>query len=445
MQAYLVGGAVRDLLMGRNPSDRDYVVVGATPQEMLEDGFTQVGADFPVFIHPTSGEEYALARTERKTGEGYNGFSTEYAGVSLIDDLSRRDLTCNAIAIDPVTSDLIDPFGGGKDIQDKILRHVSGAFREDPVRVLRVARLASKLGFDIAPETASLCREMVAAGELDHLTPERVQQELIKTLGQQNPSRFFTALDEVGALEKLFPEVYALKGQTQPAEHHAEGDAFVHTMMVLDAVYDLAPHDRIDGRLTGDEFGKVDLPLNAFAALCHDLGKGLTPRELLPKHHGHEEAGVPVTEALCRRLMMPSKFERVAVKATRFHGHVHLSKVMTPKSFARIFDAMGGLTQKGDIEIVARIGLADEVGRAYDRKALYQEHDRFLTAMSAVSKVRIRDAFASEQLATTGQAKIVEALQRLRTKAAATALAEFAGPREPQARARNSHRQIERD
>ena len=237
MQAYLVGGAVRDLLMGRNPSDRDYVVVDATPQEMLEDGFTQVGADFPVFIHPTSGEEYALARTERKTGEGYNGFSTEYAGVTLIDDLSRRDLTCNAIAIDPVTSDLIDPFGGGKDIQDKILRHVSGAFREDPVRVLRVARLASKLGFDIAPETASLCREMVAAGELDHLTPERVQQELIKTLGQQNPSRFFIALDEVGALEKLFPEVYALKGQTQPAEHHAEGDAFVHTMMVLDAVH----------------------------------------------------------------------------------------------------------------------------------------------------------------------------------------------------------------
>lgn len=444
MQTYLVGGAVRDLLMGRDPSDRDYVVVDATPEEMLEDGFTQVGADFPVFIHPTTGEEYALARTERKTGEGYNGFSTEYAGVTLIDDLSRRDLTCNAIAIDPVTSDIIDPFGGGRDIQDKILRHVSAAFREDPVRVLRVARLASKLEFNIAPETAALCREMVAAGELDHLTPERVRQELIKTLGQKNPSRFFTALDEVGALDKLFPEIHALKGQTQPSEHHAEGDAFVHTMMVLDAVHDLTPYDGVDGRLTGKLFGKVDLPLNAFAALCHDLGKGLTPQAFLPKHHGHEEAGVPVTEALCRRLKMPGEYERVATKATRFHGHIHLSKVMTPKSFARIFDAMGGLTQLSDIEIVARIGLADEIGRIYDRKAPYREHDRFLATMNAVSKVRIRDTFAPEQIVALGQAKIKEALQRLRANAAAKALAEFAGgSKKPLAK--QTQRQIERD
>jgi tRNA nucleotidyltransferase (CCA-adding enzyme) len=444
MPTYLVGGAVRDLLMGRDHSDRDYVVTDTTPAEMLELGFTQVGADFPVFIHPHSGEEYALARKERKTGAGYNGFSTEYAGVTLFDDLSRRDLTCNAIAIDPVSSEIIDPFGGGRDIRDKVLRHVSDSFREDPVRVLRLARLASKLGFDIAPETAVLCREMVAAGELDHLTPERVRQELIKTLGQKNPSRFFTALDEIGALETLFPEVHALKGQTQPVEHHAEGDAFAHTMMVLDAVYGLSENDVIVGRLTGAQDAKVDLPLNAFAALCHDLGKGLTPKELLPKHHGHEEAGVPVTLALCRRLKMPSDYERTALKATRFHNHVHLSRVMTPKSFARIFDAMGSHTQLADIEIVARVGLADETGRIYDRKAPYEEHRRFLATMSAVSRVRVRDAFAPEQIKTMGPEKIKNALLRLRATAAARALDEFAGKNHERARASAPQQKFER-
>jgi tRNA nucleotidyltransferase (CCA-adding enzyme) len=445
MQTYLVGGAVRDLLMGREPSDRDYVVVDATPEQMIEQGYQQVGADFPVFLHPETGEEHALARTERKTGLGYNGFSTEYAGVTLIEDLSRRDLTCNAIAIDPVTSDVIDPFGGGRDIQDKVLRHVSGAFREDPVRVLRVARLASKLGFEIAPETAALCRDMVAAGELDHLTPERVRQELIKSLGQENPSRFFYALDEVGALGKLFPEIYALKGQTQPVAHHAEGDAFVHTMMVVDAVYQLAQKGEVAGRLTGASNATVDLPLNAFAALCHDLGKGLTPEELLPKHHGHEEAGVPVTEALCRRLKMPSDYESAATKATRFHGHVHVARVMTPKSFARVFDALGGLTQLGDIEIVARIGLADEIGRIYNRKAPYQEHDRFLSAMAAISKVRIRDAFTPDQIRQMGGDKVKEAQQRLRTAAAAAALKQFAGTSQERPQSMPSRPQIERD
>ncbi|PZR93533.1 MAG: multifunctional CCA tRNA nucleotidyl transferase/2'3'-cyclic phosphodiesterase/2'nucleotidase/phosphatase [Stutzerimonas stutzeri] len=444
MNTYLVGGAVRDLLMGREPSDRDYVVTDATPEQMLQLGFTQVGADFPVFIHPQSGDEYALARTERKTGLGYNGFSTEYAGVTLYDDLSRRDLTCNAIAIDPVNSDVIDPFGGGRDIRDKVLRHVSGAFREDPVRVLRVARLASKLGFVIAPETATLCREMVSAGELDHLTPERVRQELIKTLCQKNPTRFFDALDEVGALEKLFPEVHALKGQTQPVEHHAEGDAYVHTMMVLDAVYGLSKNDAIAGTLTGARDANVDLPLNAFAALCHDLGKGLTPKELLPKHHGHEEAGLPVTQALCRRLKMPSEYERTALKATRFHNHVHLSRVMTPKSFARIFEAMGSHTQLADIEIVARVGFADEIGRICDRKEPYQEHLRFLSTMSAVSKVRIRDAFSPDQIKAMNPEKIKNALQQLRATAAARALEEFASKNHERARAAAPQQNFER-
>lgn len=426
MQIYLVGGAVRDMLMGRQPSDRDYVVTDATPAQMIALGYTQVGADFPVFIHPTTGEEHALARTERKTGVGYNGFTTEYVGVSLFDDLARRDLTCNAIAIDPVTSDIIDPFGGGQDIQNKVLRHVSDAFREDPVRVLRIARLSSKLGFTIAPETAALCRDIAAAGELDHLTPERVAQELMKALGQPSPSRFFSALHDVGALQALFPEVHALIGQSQPAVHHAEGDAFSHTMMVMDAMHSIVRSNSLAGSLSGQT--SVNLPLNVFAALCHDLGKGLTPVDRLPTHHGHEEAGVPVTQALCRRLKLPTEFERVAVKATRFHGHVHLAAQMKPKSFARIFEMTGGLTQIADLEILARVARADEMGRICARSAPYIEHVRFLAVMKAVAEVRLRDAFPNEQIQAMNKEAIQDALRRRRVAAAAQALENFRPP-----------------
>lgn len=420
MQTYLVGGAVRDLLMGREPSDRDYVVVGSSPDQMIELGFKQVGADFPVFLHPQTGEEYALARLDRKIGTGYGGFTTEFAGVSLFDDLARRDLTCNAIAIDPVNSDVIDPFGGGRDIQDKVLRHVSNAFREDPVRVLRIARLAAKLDFDIAPETAVLCREMVASGELDHLTVERVRQELLKAMAQPRPSRFFKALDEVGALEKLFPEVHALIGQTQPANHHAEGDAFEHTMMVIDAMHTIVQSDEIAGTLSG--LPTIDLALNVFAALCHDLGKGLTPAELLPKHHGHEDAGVPVTEALCDRLKMPGTYLRAAVKATRFHAHVHRAGVMKAQSFVRAFEEMGGLTQLQDMEIVARIGLADEIGRIYERVVPYQEHIRFIAVIKAISTARIGQAFTAAEIKEMSKDRIIEAQHNLRIAAAKAAI-----------------------
>lgn len=420
MQTYLVGGAVRDLLMGREPADRDYVVVDATPQQMLDQGYKAVGKDFPVFLHPETGEEHALARTERKTGNGYSGFATEHEGVSLVDDLRRRDLTCNAVAMDPTSSEVIDPFGGANDIRDRVLRHVSEAFREDPVRVLRLARLSAKLGFSIAPETAELSREMVAAGELNHLTPERVQQEMLKALSTF-PSRFFIALDEVGALETLFPEIHALKGQTQPAQHHGEGDAFAHTMMVIDDMRHLiaAMPERHDNR------PDLDIGLNVFAALCHDLGKGLTRKEELPRHFGHEEAGVPVVESFCRRLKMPRHFERVAVKATRYHGHVHLAAVMTPKAFRKAFEGMSGLHQFSDIEIVARVARSDERGRIYRRTAAYVAADQFLSVMRAIGSVRIAKAYTAQEIGSMSQADIQQALRKLRHAAASSVIKTF--------------------
>lgn len=426
MKTYLVGGAVRDLLMGREPDDRDYVVIGSTPAEMLKAGFNQVGADFPVFLHPETGEEYALARTERKTGNGYGGFSTEFAGVPLEDDLARRDLTCNAIAIDLESDAIIDPFNGRADIENKLLRHTSPAFREDPVRVLRVARLAAKLDFGIAPETAALCREMIAVGELDQLTPERVRQELIKTLSVPNPSRFFTALDEVGALQKLFPEVHALKGQSQPANHHQEGDAYVHTLMVIDSMHRIATQEPVGSPLTGKDEPKVNIPMNVFAALCHDLGKGLTPKDALPRHLGHEEAGVPVTQALCNRLKMPADYERVAVKATRFHGHVHMARVLNPRTYNRLFEDLGGITQLADIETVARVGLADETGRIYDRKGPYRDHVHFAEVMKAVAGVRLRNAYSPEQLKAMKPEQLRQAQDTLRARAAGDELRQIA-------------------
>lgn len=420
MQTYLVGGAVRDLLMGRQPADRDYVVVGATPQQMLDQGYKAVGKDFPVFLHPETGEEYALARTERKTGDGYTGFSTEHEGVSLAEDLRRRDLTCNAVAIDPATSEVIDPFGGASDIRNRVLRHVSEAFREDPVRVLRLARLSAKLGFAVAPETAALCREMVAAGELDHLTPERVQQEMLKALPTY-PSRFFIALDEVGALETLFPEIHALKGQTQPAKHHGEGDAFAHTMMVIDDMRHAiaAMPERHENR------PDLDIGLNVFAALCHDLGKGITPKEALPRHLGHEEAGVPIVEAFCQRLKMPRHFERVAVKVTRYHGHVHQAAVMTPRAFRKAFEGMSGIHQFADIETVARVARSDERGRICRRTAAYVAADQFMAVMRAIASVRIAKSFSAQEIGGMTQADIQQALIKLRHAAASGAIQNF--------------------
>ena len=309
MQVYLVGGAVRDALLGIAVKDRDWVVVGASPQQMLAAGYEQVGKDFPVFLHPKTKEEYALARMERKVGQGYHGFALDYdAKVTLEEDLKRRDLTINAMAQDE-QGQLFDYYGGQADLQNRVLRHVSDAFAEDPLRVLRVARFAAKLaplGFRLAPETRTLMQQMARSGELQALTPERVWQEVVKVMNLAKPSVFFKVLDEVDALSELFPELSQLKGVTQPLEHHPEGDVWTHTLMVLDAAARLS--ENFDVRL---------------GALLHDLGKGVTPPELWPKHHGHEQAGVPLVQALCARYRVPNKTALFAEKVAALHGLIH--------------------------------------------------------------------------------------------------------------------------
>ena len=307
MKTYLVGGAVRDGLLGITGADRDWVVVGSTPQAMLALGFTPVGKDFPVFLHPQTHEEYALARTERKTAPGYKGFVVHASPeVTLEEDLARRDLSINAIAqADDGT--LIDPFGGQLDVQHKVLRHVTDAFREDPVRILRVARLAARYpDFSVAPATMTLMQDMVAGGEVDALVSERVWQELAKGLMAAQPSRMLQVLRECRALRILLPEVDRLYGVPQPPEHHPEIDTGVHLEMVL------------------DETARVNAPLEVrFAALCHDLGKGTTAKELLPRHIGHEERSVRLLRGLCERWRVPVHCKELAEVVAREHGHIH--------------------------------------------------------------------------------------------------------------------------
>lgn len=309
LTCYLVGGAVRDRRLGLEVKERDFVVVGAQVETMLERGFLLVGKDFPVFLHPRTHEEYALARTERKVAPGYRGFSVHAADdVTLEQDLQRRDLTINALAEDN-EGRLIDPYGGQQDLEARWLRHVSPAFREDPVRVLRVARFAARfahLGFRLAPETLELMREMSASGELDALVPERVWQELASALATRTPSRFFTTLRSAGALAHLFPEIDRLWGVPQEALFHPEIDTGLHAMLVLDAAAAMS-----------------DQPEIRFAALTHDLGKGVTPPAQWPDHSGHEARGLPLVEDLCRRWRAPRRFRDLALLATGYHGRVH--------------------------------------------------------------------------------------------------------------------------
>ena len=310
-QIYLVGGAVRDTLLGIEVYDRDWVVVGASAEQMLAEGFEQVGKDFPVFLHPKTKEEYALARTERKAGLGYHGFEVEASeSVTLEEDLLRRDLTINAMA-QSADGEVIDPYHGQDDLKGRLLRHVSPAFAEDPLRVLRVARFAAKLArfnFTVHPETKRLMSDMTASGELAELTPERVWQEVVKVLNTDSPSVFFNVLKSVGALAVLFPELDGLYGVPQSAQHHPEGDVGTHTMMVLDAAAKLS--DDIDIR---------------FAALVHDLGKGSTPKTEWPNHPGHESAGLPILKQLCQRYKVPKKVQQLAEKVTLWHGLIHKS------------------------------------------------------------------------------------------------------------------------
>ena len=307
MKIYAVGGAVRDELLGLPIKDRDWVVVGATPEEMLGRGFKPVGRDFPVFLHPDSHEEYALARTERKTGPGYRGFAFHAAAdVTLEDDLSRRDLTINAIARD-ADGGYIDPHGGRSDIAERVLRHVSPAFVEDPVRVLRLARFAARFAdFSVAPETLALMAQMADSGELDHLVAERVWQELSKGLMEQTPSRMFEVLRACGALRHVLPELDDLWGVPQRADYHPEVDTGAHILLVIDVA------------------ARAGLPLTArFAALVHDLGKARTPPAVLPRHIAHEAAGVPIVNALCERLRVTADCRDLAILATREHTNIH--------------------------------------------------------------------------------------------------------------------------
>jgi tRNA nucleotidyltransferase (CCA-adding enzyme) len=316
LEVYLVGGAVRDRLLGLTVVERDFVVVGATADDLIRRGFQQVGRDFPVFLHPDSKDEYALARTERKIAPGYRGFAVHAdPDVTLEEDLLRRDLTINALAESP-DGRLTDPFGGIEDLKNRVLRHVSPAFSEDPVRILRVARFAARFanqGFRVADETLGLMRDMVAAGEVDALVPERVWAELAKALGEVRPSPFFEVLRSCGALARLIPELDRLWGVPQPVKWHPEIDTGVHAMMVVDIAARISP----------------DLDVR-FAALCHDLGKGTTPADILPSHRGHEERSVALLETLCDRFRVPNRSRELARIVARYHGLVHKVDELRP-------------------------------------------------------------------------------------------------------------------
>ena len=321
LKIYCVGGAVRDQLLGLPVQDHDWVVVGSTPEQMISLGFKPVGSDFPVFLHPETHEEYALARTERKTSAGYKGFSI-YASpeVTLEQDLLRRDFTINAIAQD-IDGALIDPYNGQVDLKAGILRHVSAAFAEDPVRILRAARFVARFGFSIAPETLALMQAMVNNGEVDALVAERVWQELARGLMEKQPSRFFTTLRDCGALQKILPEVDALFGVPQPEKYHPEIDCGIHTMMVA------------------DDAARQGYTLEVrFAALMHDLGKGATPADILPRHIGHEMRSVDLLKDICERLRVPSECRDLGLLVARFHGDIHRAKELRAETIVRLFD-----------------------------------------------------------------------------------------------------------
>jgi tRNA nucleotidyltransferase (CCA-adding enzyme) len=346
MKVYRVGGAVRDELLGRPVSDRDYVVVGATPETMLAQGFRPVGHDFPVFLHPESNEEYALARTERKSGRGYHGFTFHVApDVTLEEDLGRRDLTINAMARDP-DGTLIDPYGGERDLSAGILRHVSPAFAEDPLRVLRVARFAARFGFAVAPETEALMRSIAAGGEIATLTPERVWQELSRALMEPLPSRVFVVLRRCGALQQLLPEIDALFGVPQPVAHHPELDTGVHVLQALDFA-----------AAAGDA-----LPVR-YSLLAHDLGKGATARDDWPRHIAHEQKSVRLAEAMSDRLRAPADCRELAVLTARFHGTVHRALELRAATLLDLLLATDALRRPERLAWLLRACTADALSR----------------------------------------------------------------------------------
>ena len=401
-RVYLVGGAIRDELLGRAHFDRDYVVVGAAPEDMLAKGYKPVGKDFPVFLHPDTGEEYALARTERKTGPGYHGFAFHAApDVTLEQDLARRDLTINAMARDEAGA-LVDPYHGADDLRDKTLRHVSPAFAEDPVRILRVARFLARyapLGFRIADETMALMRAMVEAGEAAHLVPERVWAETRKALGEPEPSAFVRVLRECGALAVLFPEVDALYGVPQPPQHHPEIDCGAHLELVLDQCAKLAPGNDLAG----------------FCALTHDLGKALTPRDVLPRHIAHEHRGLKPLAALCERLKVPVEYAQLAALTCRHHLDSHRALELKPATVLMLLEAFDAFRRPERLEPFLITCTADKRGRLQHEHDPYPQAD-FLRAARDAARAVIAQPFLEQGLTGT---VIGEAIRRARIEAIA--------------------------
>lgn len=431
MQIYLVGGAVRDALLGLPVQDRDWVVVGATAAVMIERGFVPVGKDFPVFLHPQTHEEYALARTERKTAPGYNGFAIHAAPeVTLEEDLARRDITINAIAASAywirarghfdinngeqatatgadAAGALIDPFHGQSDLANKLFRHVSPAFREDPVRILRVARFAARFAdFSVAPETLALMREMVTSGEVDHLVPERVWQELARGLMEPTPSRMFAVLRDCGALKRLLPEVDRLWGVPQRADYHPEIDTGVHLMMVLDMSAQLA----------------ASLPVR-FACLGHDLGKGNTPADVLPRHLGHEERSAKLLKLLCDRLRVPTDCRELADVMAREHSNIHRSADFSAGALVRLLERCDALRKPQRMADILLACECDARGRLGYADAAYPPRQRLLSVLQVMQQVDTKKIAASAiDTGASGQ-KVGEMIHQARVAAVQAYLA----------------------
>lgn len=422
MRVYLVGGAVRDEALGLAVRERDWVVVGATPEDLTRAGYLPVGREFPVFLHPESKEEYALARLERKTGPGYRGFATEFSpAVSLEDDLARRDLTVNAMAR-AEDGELIDPYGGRRDLDARVLRHVSPAFVEDPVRILRVARFAARfapLGFTIAPETRALMREMVERGEAGALVAERVWQETARALASARPDIYFGVLRDCGALAVVFPEIDALFGVPQPAQWHPEIDAGLHTLMVV----------RMAARLS-------ESAVVRFAALTHDLGKARTPRERWPMHHGHEAASVTLVEALCERLRVPNDHRELAKLAARYHCDVHRAAQLRAATILTMLERTDAFRRPERFEDLLHVCEADARGRLGFEERAYPQADYLRRCHAAARGVALDEALRSG----LSGAQIGVRLHELRAQAIAAVKADAppatAGVADPAAQSR---------
>ena len=435
MQTYLVGGALRDHLLGLSVSDRDWLVVGATPEAMTALGYLPVGRDFPVFLHPVSREEYALARTERKSAPGYRGFSIHAAPeITLAQDLARRDLTINALALpaelaahlgprapgvrheerdghdgrlalDPST--LVDLFHGQRDLHDKVLRHVTDAFREDPVRILRLARFAARFAdFTVAPETGTLMRQMVEAGEVDALVPERVWQELARGLMEAAPSRMFTVLRECGALARLLPEVDRLWGVPQSAAHHPEVDTGVHLMLVLDMCARL----------------QAPLPVR-FACLTHDLGKGTTAPDMLPRHIGHEQRSAELLKGLCTRWRIPVELRELADVVAREHGNIHHSTELNAAALVRLFERCDALRKPARFAQVLLACECDARGRLGLQDIAYPQRERLLALLAAAQAVPTQTIAAQAASSGAHGPQIGTAITRARVEAVHQAIA----------------------